>query len=65
MISTEPQVDPKGQYSVMQSARILECDQRTLWKYARYFSQLPTLNKVNKRSYFNGKQLLHIWRCCF
>lgn len=65
MTNSVPTVDPQGLYSVMESARLLECDQRTLHKYARYFKEVPTVNKVNNRSYFSGRQLLRIWRCSF
>lgn len=65
MTNVEPKVDPTGLYSVMQSARLLDCDQRTLHKYARYFREEPVLNKVNHRNYFSGRQLLRIWRCSF
>lgn len=65
MTATEPVVEPRGLYSVMEASRLLGCDQRTLHKYARYFSEEPVINKVNRRSYFTGRQLLRIWRCSF
>lgn len=62
MIATEPNVVENGRYPIVQASRTLQCNRKTLHKYADYFGVIPQVNKVNGRAYFTGKQLLKIWR---
>lgn len=62
MIQTEPQVAENGRYPIVQASKTLQCNRKTLHKYADYFHIVPAINKVNGRVYFTGKQLLKIWR---
>lgn len=65
MIRTEPQVNERAKYSVCEAARVMQCSRATLWRYATYFHVVPSINKLNCRSYFTGQQLLQIWRCAY
>lgn len=65
MTTEQPKVQRDGRYSLAESARLMDCDTRTLHKYAAYFGIAPGTNKVNGRPYFKGDQLLRIWRATY
>lgn len=62
MITEMPNVKESGRYQLTEAARLMQCDRRTLLKYAAAFKQAPQLNPVSQRPYFRGRQLLRIWR---
>lgn len=65
MTTEQPNVSREGRYTLAQSARLMDCDTRTLHKYAARFGIAPGTNKVNGRPYFKGDQLLRIWRATY
>ena len=65
MTTEQPQVKRDGCYTLAESARLMACDTRTLYKYAGRFGITPGTNKVNGRPYFKGDQLLRIWRATY
>ena len=56
MTTELPKVSRNGRYTLAESARLMACDTRTLYKGT---------NKVNGRPYFRGDQLLRIWRATY
>jgi hypothetical protein len=62
MCNEQPQVSKAGRYPVMEAARRMGCDRRTLWRYADHLRVHPHVNAINNRQYFTGEQLIRIWR---
>lgn len=65
MTTELPKVSRNGRYTLAESARLMACDTRTLYKYADRFGIAPGTNKVTKRPYFKGEQLIRIWRAIY
>lgn len=65
MTPVQPDVQRGGRYPLAEAARRMGCDTRTLCKYADRFGIAPGTNKVTKRPYFKGEQLIRIWRAIY
>ena len=65
MTTELPKVSRNGRYTLVESARLMACDTRTHYKYADRFGIAPGTNKVTKRPYFKGEQLIRIWRAIY
>lgn len=65
MTPVQPNVQRGGFYSLAESARRMQCDTRTLYKYAQRFGIAPTTNKVTHRPVFKGDQLIRIWNAAY
>jgi len=47
-----------GHYSMTETAKILEIDQSTLWRWRRDGTiRVSGYNRTNNRPYFNGKEI--------
>ena len=65
MTTELPKVSRNGRYTLAESARRMQCDTRTLYKYAQRFGIAPTTNKVTHRPVFKGDQLIRIWNAAY
>jgi len=60
MTPVRPNIEHSGSYTVMQAARLLAIDRRTLRRYEAAGLVTAHLNKLGKRRY-NGSDLLNLW----
>lgn len=60
MTPTRPNISPGGSYTVMQAAKLLDIDRRTLRRYESAGLVAVHLNEFGQRRY-SGKALLALW----
>lgn len=61
MIPTQPNISPNGSYGVVQAAKLLGIDRRTLRRYEERGYVSARLNKDMHRRY-RGRDLLLLWK---
>lgn len=61
MIPTQPNISPNGSYGVVQAAKLLGIDRRTLRRYESRGYVAVRLNKDMQRRY-SGRDLLALWK---
>lgn len=61
MTPTQPDISPSGSYTVMQAARLLAIDRRTLRRYESAGLVAAHLNGMGRRRY-HGRDLLALWK---
>lgn len=61
MTPTMPKISPNGSYTVMQAARLLDIDRRTLRRYESAGLVAVHINDMGRRKY-QGRDLIHLWQ---
>lgn len=61
MIPTQPNISPSGSYGVVEAAKLLGIDRRTLRRYEERGYVAARLNKDMHRRY-RGRDLLLLWK---
>ena len=64
MIPTQPKISAQGSYTVMEAARLLDIDRRTLRRYEAAGLVPAHLNGLGRRRHL-GKDLLNLWLTCY
>ncbi len=64
MTPTLPNISPNGSYTVMQAARLLDIDRRTLRRYESAGLVAAHINGMGKRKY-RGRELIKLWQLSF
>lgn len=64
MIPTQPNISASGSYSVMEAAKLLGIDRRTLRRYEAAGYVAAHLNAMGKRKY-HGRDLIKLWQMAY
>lgn len=64
MISTPPNIDPKGSYTIAQGCAALQVHRRTLRRWEAMGLVTSHLNAMGRRKY-EGRELIKLWEMNF
>ncbi len=65
MITSRPDIDPKGRYGVVATAKLLGIHRSTVWRWAEKGWIRPAIRQVNNRPVFRGADIIAAWEACF
>jgi len=65
MITSRPNIDPKGRYGVVDAAKLLGIHRSTLWRWVEKGWIRPAIRQVNNRTVFRGCDIISAWEACF
>lgn len=65
MITSRPDIDPKGRYGVVATAKLLGIHRSTLWRWVEKGWIRPIIRQVNNRTVFRGSDIIAAWEACF
>lgn len=65
MITSRPNIDPKGRYGVVDTAKLLGIHRSTLWRWVEKGWIRPVIRQVNNRTVFRGCDIISAWEACF
>jgi predicted site-specific integrase-resolvase len=61
MISSKPQIELRGRYSITEAARALMVDRKTLYRYRDNGDITVNYRKINSRPFIYGSELIKVW----
>lgn len=64
MVTTRPNLDPKGRYGVAATAKLLGIHRSTVWRWVTKGWIHPLFRKVDNRTVFRGSDILAAWDAC-
>lgn len=65
MITSRPNIDPKGRYGVVATAKLLGIHRSTVWRWVEKGWIRPIIRQVDNRTVFRGSDIIAAWEACF
>lgn len=65
MITSKPNIDPKGRFGVVATANILGIHRSTVWRWVERGWLRPLIRQVDNRTVFRGSDILAAWEAYF
>lgn len=65
MVTSRPNIDPKGRYGVVATAKLLGIHRSTVWRWVEKGWIRPIIRQVDNRTVFRGSDILAAWEACF
>lgn len=65
MNALQPKVAPVGRYDTKRTCVELGISRSTLERHRKAGNITPRLNKLNKRPYYRGQDIIDLWRIAY
>lgn len=65
MVTSRPNIDPKGRYGVVATAKLLGIHRSTVWRWVEKGWIRPIIRQVDNRTVFRGSDIIAAWEACF
>lgn len=65
MVTSRPNIDPKGRYGVVATAKLLGIHRSTVWRWVEKGWIRPIIRQIDNRTVFRGSDIIAAWEACF
>lgn len=64
MVTSRPNIDPKGRYGVVATAKLLGIHRSTVWRWVEKGWIRPIIRQIDNRTVC-GSDIIAAWEACF